>query len=139
MNRRDTLDLLDDQALRDLGLDRSELPSLAAESAGIAALTRRRVVRPARVVAATRARRHVRSRVGAVLAWCRRLVPFATAVLAVAAVSTTVRGTPADATTPVSTPCCAGTSQRSDAADASYFPSQFAPPAGEIEPLPSQF
>ena len=41
--RHDDLDMLDRHALRDLGLDRSEIGSYMAEAAGLASRTRRRV------------------------------------------------------------------------------------------------
>lgn len=139
MTRHDTLDRLDDRALRDLGLDRSELSSLRAECDGTAPPTRRRVVRLASEVAATRAHQRARQSVGTTLAWIRRLVTVAAAVIAAAAASAVVRGTRHATDAVAAPPCCVGGPQRGSAADATYFPSQFAPPSGEIEPLPSQF
>lgn len=40
---RRELQVLDDAALRDIGLRREEIPSIAAEAAGLAASTRRRI------------------------------------------------------------------------------------------------
>ena len=132
------LEQLDAQALRDLGLDRSELSSLAAEAEGSAPRSRRRLD----VVGATsRPRRNAAGRRGRVSARWTRLLATVVAIAAVAAVSAAVRHTPRDAFAVAATshgPAAADLPPRA-AVDAAYFPDQVPPPDGEIEPLPNQF
>jgi uncharacterized protein YjiS (DUF1127 family) len=112
--RRHDLAALDNAALRDLGLDRSELDSCLAESLGRAENTRVRIACPA---------------------WARAGIVVAMAAMAAMAGGCMVHDEPVILGA-LPSPAALPAQPR---IDESYFPRQFPDPQGEIEPLPNQF